>query len=417
MKKIILLLIYLSFSGLLFSQITEKEENRTDALKLFIECTDCDIEFIKREVTYVNYVRDPKEAQVHVLVSYQYSGSGGKEYKLFFTGQKDYTGMNDTIIFATNVNNTTDEIRTDFLHSLQVGLIRYVAKTNLIKDISIKYDAPTSTSEVKDKWNSWVFNLGSNAWGEAEKSIRSTSVNSYLTINRVTEKWKYEIYAGHNYNEKRFEITSDSTSSILFSYNKSLYSSVLIVKSLTNHWSTGINVGSNYSTFSNIKLGYFIYPAIEYNIFPYSESSRKQLTFRYTTGYKHNDYMDTTIYNKLNEKLFSESLGIAYKTIQKWGNINIYISGQHYFHDFSKNSLNTSVSAEIRIVKGLSFNIYGSYSFIRNQLSLPKSGANQQDVLLKQKELATNFNYYFSFGLSYTFGSIYNNVVNPRFNN
>ena len=127
--------------------------------------------------------------------------------------------------------------------------------------------------------------------------------------------------------------------------------------------------------------------------------------------------MDTTIYNKLNEKLFSESLGIAYKTIQKWGNINIYISGQHYFHDFSKNSLNTSVSAEIRIVKGLSFNIYGSYSFIRNQLSLPKSGANQQDVLLKQKELATNFNYYFSFGLSYTFGSIYNNVVNPRFNN
>jgi hypothetical protein len=413
MKKIILLLTYLSFSGLLFSQTTVKEENRTDALNLFIECTDCDIEFIKREVTYVNYVRDPKEAQVHVLVSYQYSGSGGKEYKLFFTGQKDYTGMNDTIIFATNVNNTTDEIRTDFLHYLQVGLIRFVAKTNLIKDISIKYDAPAVSAEVKDKWDSWVFTLGSSAWVNAEKSYHNISINSNLSINRVTEKWKYEIYVGHNYNEQKYDMTDET----YFSYNKSLYSSALIVKSLTNHWSAGMTVGSNYSTYSNLKLGYFVYPAIEYNIFPYSESSRKQLTFRYTAGYKHNDYIDTTIYNKTNEKLLTESLAIGFKTIQKWGNINISVSGQNYFHDFSKNSLNTNISADIRIVKGLSFNIYGSYSFIRNQLSLPKSGATQEEMLLRQKELATSFNYYVSIGLSYTFGSIYNNVVNPRFNN
>ncbi|MBI5540947.1 MAG: hypothetical protein HY951_12860 [Bacteroidia bacterium] len=411
MKKIILLLTYICLSGHLFSQSAEKEVNRTGALKLFIECNDCDLAFIKKEVLYVNYVRDPKDAQVHVLVSSQSTGSSGQEYKLFFTGQKELIGMIDTIIFSTNANNTTFEIRNDFLHNLQLGLLRYVAKTKLAKNISIKYESIADTTEVKDKWDSWVFTLGSSAWLNAEQLYNSASINSNLQINRVTEKWKYDIYIGHNYYKQRFEM-SDTT---IYSTSKSLYSSALIVKSITNHWSAGLTVGSNYSTYSNIKLGYFVYPALEYNIFPYTESSRKQFTIRYTIGYKHYDYLDTTIYNKINEKLYTQSLNITLNTIQKWGNISISINGQNYFHDFTKNSLNTYIDSKIRIVKGLSFNIYGSYSFIRNQLSLPKSGATQEEMLLRQKELATSFSYYFSIGLSYTFGSIYNNVVNPRF--
>jgi len=38
-------------------------------------------------------------------------------------------------------------------------------------------------------------------------------------------------------------------------------------------------------------------------------------------------------------------------------------------------------------------------------------------VLLRLRELETQFEYFTSFGLTYTFGSIYNNVVNPRFGN
>jgi hypothetical protein len=42
-------------------------------------------------------------------------------------------------------------------------------------------------------------------------------------------------------------------------------------------------------------------------------------------------------------------------------------------------------------------------------------GASYEDILLMRKQLATSFEYYFYVGLSYTFGSIYSNVVNPRF--
>ena len=37
------------------------------------------------------------------------------------------------------------------------------------------------------------------------------------------------------------------------------------------------------------------------------------------------------------------------------------------------------------------------------------------DVLLRRRALLTGFQYFTHFGVSYTFGSIYNNVVNPRF--
>jgi hypothetical protein len=76
--------------------------------------------------------------------------------------------------------------------------------------------------------------------------------------------------------------------------------------------------------------------------------------------------------------------------------------------------LNTN--ANIRIFKGFTFNIYGSISLIHDQISLPREGASLEDVLLNRKALETTYSYYTSIGFTYTFGSIYNNVVNPRFN-
>jgi len=34
---------------------------------------------------------------------------------------------------------------------------------------------------------------------------------------------------------------------------------------------------------------------------------------------------------------------------------------------------------------------------------------------VRQRQLRTSYRYYLAVGISYTFGSIYNNVVNPRF--
>jgi len=88
-----------------------------------------------------------------------------------------------------------------------------------------------------------------------------------------------------------------------------------------------------------------------------------------------------------------------------------------HFHDFSKNSFNLSSEISLQLVQGLAFNIDGGYSAVHDQFSLPKSSASLDDVLLQQRELESQYNYWGSIGISYTFGSIYNNIVNPRFGN
>lgn len=65
--------------------------------------------------------------------------------------------------------------------------------------------------------------------------------------------------------------------------------------------------------------------------------------------------------------------------------------------------------------ENITFHIRGNYSLIHDQLALSKGEATQEEILLNQQELETQYSYRGSMGISYTFGSIFNNIVNPRF--
>jgi hypothetical protein len=52
---------------------------------------------------------------------------------------------------------------------------------------------------------------------------------------------------------------------------------------------------------------------------------------------------------------------------------------------------------------------------VHNQLSIPKGDYSIEDILLNRAELETQFTYFASVGFSYSFGALYNNIVNPRF--
>jgi len=158
-----------------------------------------------------------------------------------------------------------------------------------------------------------------------------------------------------------------------------------------------------------------VFPGIEYNIFPYSESTRKLLTFQYMIGVRFFDYHEQTIYLKNSEALPSHSMMISYDIKQPWGSINTYLVGANYLNDFGKYHLQIYGSVEIRLFKGLSLSYWGYMTFLRDQISLPRRGASLEEVLLRRRQLETSYDYYFSIEFSYTFGSIYNNIVNPRF--
>jgi hypothetical protein len=392
-------------------QQVDIEVIKKTAPRVYIDCDWCDIEYIKTEITFVNYVRDRKEAQVHVLITIQATGSGGREYTLTFMGQLDCQGQDDVLKYYSNKTDTDDEIRKGLVQMLKVGLMRYVAKTPICGRIAISLMDQVKPTSVVDKWNFWVFSLSARGFFNGQKSIFYNYFYGSLSANHVTPELKIRssISASNYFN--KYDIEGESIESTMSTerFNG------LAVKSLGEHWSAGAYLSFTSSSYSNIQFAINPAPAVEFNVFPYSQSTRRQLRFLYRLNFSAVKYAEETLYLKTKENLLSESLSATLEVKEKWGTISTSLEGSHYFHDFSKYHVNLYGEISLRLYKGLSFDLYGGGARIHDQLSLPKQGASYEDILLMRRQLATSYEYYFSVGLSYTFGSIYSNVVNPRF--
>ena len=53
-------------------------------------------DYIKGEITFVNYVRDAYDADVNVLITLEPICSGGGMYTISLIGEKAFEGINDT---------------------------------------------------------------------------------------------------------------------------------------------------------------------------------------------------------------------------------------------------------------------------------------------------------------------------------
>jgi hypothetical protein len=394
-------------------QASGQDSLRKNAAKVFIDCRSCDMSFTRQEIPWVNYVRDVREAEVYVLVTSQETGSGGDMYTYKFQGMNRFAGMNDTLSFISNPDETGPELRELRTNLLKAGLLRYAAKTPVIREIMIAHDQKMAQEEIVDNWNYWVFELQTSPRFNAEESYQRLMLNNSINISKVTPEIKLEIEADQSYNKQRFIEGDEDTTYIRSS--KSL--SNLYVKSLGEHWSAGLRWNLSASTSQNYIFNNMFMPSVEYDLFPYSEATHRQLRFLYSIGYQYSNYIDSTIYNKIEEHLFLHQIRIAYQVQEKWGSVNLSMVGSNYFHDLSKSLIQLNASVRIRIIKGLSLSINGGAAYINDQLNLAKGELSEADRLLRLKEQATSFNIQGGLSLTYTFGSIYNNVVNPRFGN
>ncbi|MFQ5334633.1 MAG: hypothetical protein ACE5DN_01020 [Flavobacteriales bacterium] len=402
------------FTVILNDLYCQEDSLQKMAPKVYIDCPICGeqgVDYIRQNLTWVNYVRDRKLAQIHVIITNQRNGSGGKEYTLTFVGQLEFAGNNDTLVFSSKPDDTDLDIQENGLQMLKLGLIQYLAHTPLAPYLDISYDAESAPVIAGDKWDSWVFEASVNGWFESQESVNS--INSWGSFNadRITPDWKWEFNLGASYSEDRFIINGQTVLGI----SRSQWFSATGVKSLSDHWSVGGTASARSSLYDNIKLLYGASPAIEYNIYPYSESTRRQLRIMYDAGAYFRQYNDTTIFDKTEELLWKQSLHVALEVVKTWGTVSASVSYANYLHDFSKYHVSLRSRISLRLLKGLSLHISGRVAFLRDQLALPKQGASAEEILLEQKELATNYTAWGNVGFSYTFGSIYNNVVNPRF--
>lgn len=422
--RTILLLFSLGFpTGTLRALQLQDTESR-GPLRVYLDCQTmgCDSDFFQTELTWVSWVQNRQDAGVHILITSQLTGGGGRLYDVTFQGREGFVGERYTLTRHTLPDATVDDRRRAILRVLGFGLVRFAAETPAAERLQVQFEEAPVTGEpgtpggaspevpADDPWNFWVFSTSARAFLNGESQAGFQNYNGSLSATRTTEEWKLRLSVNSSYGESRFELPDRTVKSI----TRSLNATGLVVRSQGERWSTGARLEAQRSTFQNYDLALETGPAVEFSFFPYSESTRRALTAEYSPQVAHFDYTEETVFHRFSETRWQQSARLALNLRQPWGSANTTAAFTHFLDDISQNEISLSTGLNLRLFRGLSLNLNGSYSLIRNQLNLAKRGASEEEVLLRRRQLATNYRYFTSFGLTYRFGSIYSAVVNPR---
>lgn len=383
--------------------------------KVFLNCQNvrCYDDYIRTELSFFDFVRDRIQSDIEILVINQTTGAGGRTYTLHFLGHNQFSAKSDTLTFSTRLTDTDDMLRKALLKSIKQGLIPYLIDTEFFQQVSFNFPKRKLQEDKPkhDRWNYWVFNLGGSGSlsGESNKSYLSLASN--FRVSRVSPSSKFIFSGYHTENRSRFIVDEEEIKVSNINYGFS----ALYVKGFSEHWSAGGFYRGFHSIYQNTYFSHSVAPALEYSVFPISQITRRQFRWVYQAGVRNVNYIETTIFDKTHETLPYHQITGIFGVTEPWGNFSSEVSTYQYLHDLSKYRFSLELEFSWRVLEGLFLRFSGNASLIKNQISLAKSTGTAEEILLSGRQLPTNFRYGSSFGLNYTFGSINNNVVNPRF--
>jgi hypothetical protein len=391
--------------------------------KVFFDCQgrNCNSEYYRTEIDWVDWVRDRNDSDVHLILTSQTTGAGGREYLFDFIGEGDHTEYTNQLHFQSSPTDTNREVLDGITYTLSLGLAHFGAAEGFGQLIDIEgtvrpgFDPATrvvSAEEVDDPWNLWVFRISGNANLNGEETRTTKRVNGGFNASRVTPTWKLNFNGNVNFSQREIELTDSPD----FTDKRTDWGlSQLVAYSLADHWSVGARGNLRKQTNVNQNLRVEITPSIEYSYFPYEEATRRSLTALYSIGPGYRDYIEETVFGETSETRFEHAFTLQFSQRQPWGNAGITVRGSQYLHDLDLYNFSMRGNVNFRIVRGLSVNARGNIAWVNDQIYLSAEGVSDEEALLNLQRQNQNFTYGVQVGFSFQFGSIYNNVVNNRF--
>lgn len=410
-KRFLVVLFLFFFCSLLIGQ------NSYGKPKVYFDCqTNCHLFFVKQDVEFIEYVRDRQVADIFIMVTAQGASAGAREIQMLFTDLANDGTLNDTIKYYRPANVSDLEERNLFIKNLKQGLLPYLMNTSIMEHISYSVEDLSSSEDSLiaegDPWNFWSFDVGVNLYLNGEDSFTEQGYFGRVSASRITEKHKIFLTTFYDYDKSKFTL---SDGEVVESSNERNRTFGQMVWSLSPHWSTGFRSLAGSSTFGNTDFEAIFRPAIEYNIYPYEDNSTRRFSFLYSAGINYKNYTELTIFDKLSEALPQHSLDIEFSQTKQWGNLSMDMEFDQFLHNLSFYSLSINPNIELNIVKGLRLSFGGEVSWVNDRINISKGDISDQDIILQNRQLDTNFSYWSYFGFNYRFGSQNNSIVNPRF--
>ena len=398
MKKLILLLLFipLIFYG------------QNNKLKAYLDCR-CDQNYLKQQTSFLEHVRDQNLADIEIFILDIRNPTGTRTFEIKVDGNNEYQEISSSTLVSGYANDTSSTLRDKLLNKLKLALIPFLDKAsyNIKVDVDSNFDDLTVND---DKWKNWVFELSGSYNDDKEESRKTNRYELEFEIDKLTPEWRIGMEIKRNESNGKFF----SNDKVYISNRKTTSISGRVVRSISDHFSAGIFSSAYQNTYENIDFNRYIAPAIEYSFYPYKDVLSKEITLAYRIGIGKRNYIEKTIYGYEKQKLSSQTLSLNIRFRQKWGNISSYLNATQFLNDGTKKRFSLRSDLDLRVFEGLAVRFSGNVNLIREQYSLAAVSTSIEELLLQQRQIATDYRTNFSVGLSYTFGSIYNSVINTR---
>lgn len=391
-----------------------------DRPRVFFDCKTrgCEFDYMRTEIPWVDWVRQPQDADVHVILTSQGTGAGGREYVMEFSGSPP-SEYEDVLRHSALPTSTRREQLDGIAHALSVGLLHFAASqgygraaTVVAREIDPGDTPVVGREQVDDPWNFWVFRLGGNAEVDGEETRRTRSVNGNFNASRVTLAWKMNFRGNVNFNRREIDLAEGDQ----FVDERTDWGfSELIAYAFARRWSVGVQGEVRRIRRFNQSFRAELTPALEYSVFPYEEATRRSLTAFYRVGPAHRRYVERTVFGQDKETRWEQALEVEFAQRQQWGDASVRLQGSHFLHDTGLYNFSLRGNMRFRVTRGLDIYANGSVSWVNDQIYLSARGVTDEEALLNLQQRSQDFNYGMEAGLGFQFGSIYNNVVNNRF--
>jgi hypothetical protein len=206
-------------------------------LKVYLDCESCFEDYLREEVDIVEYVRDPAEADIHVIVTSSETASGGLERAVGFIGIGRFKGIDFNIRAVSESSDTEDTQRQRLATAITIGLLNYLSSEGVKGGLSVNVEQtlpPGQQGPARDRWNFWVMSLRGSIAMNGEESTRQLNLSGDVGADRITDDWKITMGFELEYEREDFDLDEDEP---LRAIRHERDFDALVVRSLSDHWS------------------------------------------------------------------------------------------------------------------------------------------------------------------------------------
>jgi hypothetical protein len=385
--------------------------------KLFLSCPqECFDAYLRQELSYFDFARDPYLADVTLVIVRQPAGSGGERFTVTLSraANEQTSPASPSRSFVAPPGTPAHAARLRLAQTILQLLQAELGGTphEAAFQLSLPPRDGVALSRLLDPWDYWVVAPELAGEGDGGSGYFFFEGTGALNARRITDLSKLRLRGAYQRQWSSFLLEDGSrVSGDVYGWE----SRALYAHSIGGHWALGgVAVGRG-SQFENLRGHAHGGPLLEYNIFPYTENASQQLRFAYQAGAWANWYFEENVAGLLREARPYHALSTVADVNQPWGSIQWVGQLNSFIDEPELYRVSTGAIVSLRLFQGLAVSLEAEAAWVRDLISLRQRPVTDIELLLWTAQQRTDYTFEVAFAITYSFGSVHNTIVNPRF--